>query len=245
MALFVFGLGLCIGSFLNVVIYRLPEGRQVIFGRSFCPKCKRKILWYDNIPLLSFFILGRRCRYCKKPISWRYPLVEFLTGLLFIFGYLSHLSSLSFLFIAGLIVIFFVDLDYQIIPDQIVFPLLVGTLVYYLIKNYKLSLITNYLPTGLGLGAFFYFLHKITKGKGMGLGDVKLAFLIGIFFGFPLAILALYLAFLTGAFVGVILILSRKVKFGQQIAFGPFLAFGTILTLFFQDKFLWFLEKYF
>jgi len=241
---FVFLAGLCVGSFLNVLIYRLPRNLPVARGRSYCPKCKRKISWYDNIPLLSFVILGGKCRYCKKKISLRYPFVELVTGILFVVGYLRNLDYLGYLLISSFLVIFFIDLEHQIIPDQLIMPLIIINIIYSSIFNLQFT-IYNLLPTAIISALFFYFLHFITKGKGMGLGDVKFAFLIGLVFGFPLTIGAVYLAFLTGAIVGVILILVRKVRFGQQVAFGPFLALSSILTLFFQEQFLCVLKKFF
>ena len=238
----VLALGLVIGSFLNVVVYRLPRGLGFVRGRSFCPKCKHKINWFDNVPVISFLILKGHCRFCGKRISWQYPLVELLTGVLFYLSYLSHLSFLSCLFICGLIVIFFVDLEHQIIPDEIVIPLSILFLVYFLMTNPQL-LITNYLITALISFLFLYFIFLLTKGKGMGFGDVKLAFLMGLVLGFPKIVVAFYLAFLTGAFVGVILILLSRAKLKQKIAFGPFLVFGTIFSLLWGEKIVTLAEK--
>jgi len=238
----VLALGLVIGSFLNVVIYRLPRGLGFVRGRSFCPKCKHKVNWFDNVPVISFLILKGHCRFCGKRISWQYPLVELLTGVLFYLSYLSHLSFLSCLFICGLIVIFFVDLEHQIIPDEIVIPLSILFLVYFLMTNPQL-LITNYLITALISFLFLYFIFLLTKGKGMGFGDVKLAFLMGLVLGFPKIVVAFYLAFLTGAFVGVILILLSRAKLKQKIAFGPFLVFGTIFSLLWGEKIVTLAEK--
>lgn len=238
----VLALGLVIGSFLNVVIYRLPRGLGFVRGRSFCPKCKHKINWFDNVPVISFLILKGRCRFCGRKISWRYPLIELLAGALFYLSYLSHLSFLSYLLICGLVVIFFVDLEHQIIPDEIVIPLSILFLVYFLMTNPQL-LITNYLITALISFLFLYFIFLLTKGRGMGLGDVKLAFLMGLVLGFPKIVVAFYLAFLTGAFVGVILILLGKAKLKQKIAFGPFLVFGTIFSLLWGEKIVTLAEK--
>jgi len=211
-------------------------------GRSFCPKCKHKVNWFDNVPVISFLILEGRCRFCGKSISFQYPLVELLTGALFYLSYLSHLSFLSYLLICGLVVIFFVDLEHQIIPDEIVIPLSILFLVYFLMTNPQL-LITNYLITALISFLFLYFIFLLTKGKGMGLGDVKLAFLMGLVLGFPKIVVAFYLAFLTGAFVGVILILLSRAKLKQKIAFGPFLVFGTIFSLLWGEKIVTLAEK--
>ena len=237
-----FVLGLVIGSFLNVVIYRLPRGLGFVRGRSFCPKCKHKVNWFDNVPVISFLILKGRCRFCGGKISWRYPLIELLAGALFYLSYLSHLSFLSYLLICGLVVVFFIDLEHQIIPDEIVIPLSILFLVYFLMTNPQL-LITNYLITALISFLFLYFIFLLTKGKGMGFGDVKLAFLMGLVLGFPKIVVAFYLAFLTGAFVGVILILLSRAKLKQKIAFGPFLVFGTIFSLLWGEKIVTLAEK--
>lgn len=241
--------GVCWGSFLNVLIYRLPKRLPVIWGRSFCPKCRKKISWFDNIPLLSFVFLRGRCRSCRKKISLRYPAVELLTGALFLLGYLGNLGNLggiifSWVLVSAGIVIFFIDLEHQIIPDSI---LIVGGLyafVHHLITNYQL-LITNFLPTAIISFIFFLLIFLITKGKGLGFGDVKFAFLIGLSLGFPGAVIAFYLAFLTGAIIGTILIIIRKAKFGQKIAFGPFLVVGWLGAYFFREKFVWMFEKLF
>ncbi len=257
---FVFFLGLSIGSFLNVLIYRLPRSISPIKGTSFCPKCKKKILWYDNIPLLSFILLRGKCRFCHSPISWQYPLVELLTGVLFV-SVALFLSPVQDYWITGLldnwiidllvywflistfIVIFFTDLRHQIVPDEVVYPAMGIGLIR------QMSLIGeggSYLLSGLGAGGFFLILHLLTRRKGMGLGDVKLAILMGLVLGFPKIIVALYLAFLTGALVGVILILARKKKFGEHIPFGPFLSGATIIALFWGEEIMtWFTARFF
>ena len=239
----IFILGLCVGSFLNVLIYRLPKNLGFVKGRSFCPNCKHKLSWFDNIPLLSFLILKGRCRYCRSPISWRYPAVELLTGGIFLLSYLNNLSCLSYLLFSGLIVIFFIDLEHQIILDEIVIPFSLIFLIYFLVVNPKL-LISNYLVAGIFSFLFLYFIYLITKGKGMGFGDVKLAFLMGLVLGWPKIMVAFYLAFLTGAIIGIILILLRKAKLKQKIAFGPFLVLGTFIAYFLGDKILDVVERY-
>lgn len=230
--LIIFIFGLAIGSFLNVLIYRLPQS-LAINGRSFCPKCKKKIAWFDNIPLLSFILLGGKCRHCHSPISWQYPLVELITGVLTVFSLwslVSHgqnlLSIIYYLFIIyALIVIFFTDLKEQIIPDQVVYLAIFISIIYHLP-----SII--FLLSGLVAAGFLFLLYWLTHGRGMGLGDVKLAALMGLFLGFPKIILAFYLAFLTGAALGVILILVGKKKLTSQIPFGPFLVLAAIFSLF-------------
>jgi len=226
-------LGSVIGSFLNVVIYRLPRGLGFVKGRSSCPKCKVKIKWFDNVPLISFLILKGHCRFCGKPISWRYPLIELITAILFCLIYLSHLGFLNYLLVCGLVVVFFIDLEHQIIPDEIVIPFSVLFLIFRF----------NNLLSALGSFLFLLLLYLGTKGKGMGFGDVKLAFLMGLVLGFPKVVIAFYLVFLTGAFTGIILVLLGRAKFKQKIAFGPFLVFGTIISLLWGEKIVRLAEK--
>jgi len=245
-----FLLGLCVGSFLNVLIDRLPRGESVIKERSYCESCKHTLKWYDLIPLVSFLVLRGKCRYCESPLSYYYPLVEGLTGIMFVttglFIINNFQSNLNFqldkiaalayyLFIvSSLIVIFFADLKYGIIPDKIVFGA-VGITFLFLITNHQ-SPITYHLFSAIGTFFFFVLIFLATRGRGMGFGDVKFAFLIGLVLSFPKVIVGLYIAFLTGAFVSVILILAGKKKFrGSTVPFGPFLAIGTLTALFWGD----------
>ena len=256
-------LGISIGSFLNVLIDRIPQGKSPFKGRSYCDKCKKTLKWYDLIPLISYLYLKGKCRYCRAHISLYYPLVELVTGAMFIvtFAYIYHLpltidrfsifnSQFSIFFyylfiLSSFIVIFFTDLKYGIIPDKILYPAAVISTIYNLsftiyspIVNHQSSIINN-IFSGAGAFLFFLALYLVTKGKGMGFGDVKLAFLIGIVLGFPKILAALYLAFLTGAICGIILIIWRKKKLkGGTIPFGPFLIIGTVLSLFFGEKIL-------
>lgn len=250
----IFLFGLCIGSFLNVLIYRLPLELS-LKGRSFCPKCKKKISWHDNVPLLSFILLKGKCRRCHSPISLQYPLIELLTGILFVaclFLLANSNDELRIMnygiydlrfwtiliytlwIISIFLTIFIIDLKHQIIPDQLLYASLPVVLVFlFVIHN---SLFINHLISAVVACLFFYFLYKITKGKGMGFGDVKLSFLIGLILGFPKVMVAFYLAFLTGALAGVILILLGKKRFKEAIAFGPFLSLGTLISLFWGDS---------
>jgi leader peptidase (prepilin peptidase)/N-methyltransferase len=225
--LFVFILGLVLGSFANVLIWRIPRGMKIT-GRSMCRRCKNKISWFDNIPILSFFILHGKCRNCKSNISLRYPLVELLAGIIFVlfflkFGLTSQMFFFSFLspiFIS----IFFIDLEHQIIPDELVFAGLALTLTF----NFSfLNLFSGCLAA-----VFLLLLHFITNGRGMGLGDVKFALLGGMIVGLTNIFYWFFIAFLTGAVVGCILILVKKYGLKSKIAFGPFLIFALFLTIF-------------
>ena len=251
-----FILGLSVGSFLNVLIDRLPREEQVFKGRSYCESCRKTIKWYDLIPILSFIILKAKCRYCRLPLSYYYPLVELTTGALFvaisifvnnnfqfsIFNFQSNpnfqldkVSALGYyLFIASsLVVIFFVDLKYGIIPDVIIYSAIAVSFLYIILNTYYLIPLV---AAAVGSFLFFLIIFLATRGRGMGFGDVKFAFLMGLLLGFPKTIPGLYVAFLTGAVVSIILILIGKKKFrGSTVPFGPFLVIGTLISLFWGD----------
>jgi leader peptidase (prepilin peptidase)/N-methyltransferase len=242
---FLFLLGLAIGSFINCLIYRLNHGMSPLKGRSICPKCKHQLTWYDNIPLLSFALLKGRCRYCQKRISPFYPAVELSTGLLTILVGLKspYLLPYYLLIFWALIAIFFSDLQYQTIPDEVVYPA-IGINLIFLVLFRPEMLLANVLASLLA-AAFFIFLVLITKGKGMGWGDVKLVALMGLFLGPSLGTSALFLAFLTGALVGAILVLAGKKKLKDKIAFGPFLSGATMVVFFLSDKVITWLSTFF
>jgi len=249
--------GLGVGSFINCVVYRVNNGLAPLKGRSICPRCKHQLAWKDNIPLLSFILLRGKCRYCGKPISWQYPIVELITGLLAIIIFqLSNcelrIASYNLLIGWALLAIFVSDLVYTTIPDEIVFPTM-GLVAFFHLAGVEVvaspppsgpnGFLGGVLLVALGAAGFFYFLVLVTKGRGMGMGDVKLVFLMGFLLGWPKIMVAIYLAFLTGAIIGVILILIGKKKFGQTIPFGPFLVTGTIIALFWGEKiFSWWLK---
>lgn len=236
--------GLFVGSFLNVLIDRLPRKETFIKGRSYCESCKKELAWYDLIPVLSFVVLSGKCRYCGKKLSSYYPLIELTTGLMFALVYLFLISNFQFsmfsfsyyLFIASvLIVIFFIDLKYGIIPDKIVFPAIIVGFAYSFIV-YRPSFLI-YLVSAIGALLFFIIIslvfYALTRKIGFGGGDVKLAFLMGLLLGFPGIVVGLYIAFLTGAVISIILILWRKKRFFKDsIPFGPFLILGTLAALF-------------
>jgi len=246
--IFIFILGLIFGSFISALTWRYPRNISVNKGRSMCPKCKHQIYWYDNIPLLSYLFLGGKCRNCKKHISFRYPLIEAFTALGFIAivyfatnvqdTVLHGIYSIVVFLILFLILeaIFIIDLEHQIIPDSFVFwGVLVVSLytIYYIPNTFFSSIFSGFLAACLLL-----FIHLFTKGKGMGLGDVKFAVLGGLIIGPKLVMIWLFLAFLTGAVIGIILILGKKAGLKSQIAFGPFLVFSIPLTIIYGDRVL-------
>lgn len=249
-----FALGLAIGSFINVVIYRMVHNDSALRGRSYCDNCKEPIAWYDNIPLVSFLLLHRRCRHCGAPIPWEYPAVEFLTGSLFIWWYFIgstffRLSAKPFLFLQPLfwlfvglilVVIFFADFIYFIIPDSAVLLLGLATLGYRLLlttqhimmpRDFYLSIVS-----GVAAGLFFLFLYLATRRKGMGLGDVKYVVVMGLLLGWPSILVGLFMAFVIGASVGVSLIVLGKKHLQSRIPFGPFLVIGTLIALLWGEK---------
>lgn len=257
--LFVFGAA--IGSFLNVVSRRLLRGERVT-GRSRCESCGKILSASDLIPLLSFFLLRGRCRYCGAKLSWQYPLVEGGTGLLFAALYIassqqpaasSSLLAICCLLTAAccLIVIFITDLYEQRVFDRVVLAGIISALLYrFSLHSVGLARLNPGglmgLMADLGLAAaifaFFWFLRWVTRGRGMGEGDPPVGFLAALLTGFPQGLVAIFLAFIFGATVGVALILLKEKKFGDQIPFGPFLVTAVFATLFFGDAILeWYL----
>ena len=249
--LIIFITGLFIGSFLGVLVDRIPKKQNAIKGRSRCDKCKKELGILDLIPILSFVFLRGKCRYCHAKLSLSYPAIEICTGIMFVLTFYFVSSGftiydlrfmISFVFylfmIASFIVIFFTDLKYGIIPDKIVVPSILITFLW-LIAN-RQSPIANHLLSGVGAFLFFivisYGFYILTKKQSMGGGDIKLSFLLGLFLGFPGILVALYLAFLTGGIIAIILIIWKKKAFLKDtLPFGPFLITGAIISLFFGN----------
>lgn len=242
---FFFFLGAVFGSFLNLLADRLPKEEDVLLKPSHCDFCKKRLAAIDLIPLISFVLQKGRCRYCRHKLSIKYPLVELITGLGFAFIYKfiyffalpsPAFSSLLFLLVlfCVFLVIILADLWYFIIPDQMLVIGILSVFIYKII--YQRTDLVSSLITGFGASLFFYFLHMITRGKGMGLGDVKYAFLMGFLLGFPAFIVAFYIAFLTGALVGVILVIIAKAKLKTRIPFGPFLVLATAITFIWKEQ---------
>jgi leader peptidase (prepilin peptidase)/N-methyltransferase len=242
---FVFILGTIFGSFLNVVIYRLPRRLSVAWPASRCPHCQTPIRPYDNIPLLSFLILRGRCRTCRAPISWRYPLVEAAAGLLLAGLWVHFAPSAAWVpFVADavfalmLIAVFFIDLDYQIVPNAITYSGLALGLLLAIPQGRVLPSVLS----ALGASAFFLLIAILSRG-GMGGGDIKLAAMMGAFLSWPAVAVALLLAFTGGAGAGLVLMGLRKRTRKDPIPFGPSLAVGGLIALFAADGLLrWYLN---
>ena len=257
-----FILGSIIGSFLNVCIYRLPREESIVYPGSHCTSCRKSISSYHNIPILSYIFLGGRCSHCNSKISFSYPLVEILSGLLFVatlwkFGMILD-TLLYLLFISGLIVITFVDLKHMIIPNVITYPgILVGILYNALTTNWQnsLELVSNF---SFGFQNFFELLNEvpildslfgvilgggillliaytyeiIRKRQGMGMGDVKLLALIGAFLGWQGVFFVIFLSSILGSIVGLSIIITRKGDLKYALSFGPFLSIAAIIYIF-------------
>lgn len=258
--IFLFIFGSAIGSFLNVVIDRVANDQSVM-GRSHCDYCKHKLGVIDLIPILSFFFIGRKCRYCKKKLSWYYPVVEFVTGALFVIIWIYLPQSLlgeglrklpttifliKFIYlgiISALIIIFFSDVKYRIIPDQVQIFLFAASLFLLPLYGSVQKIFIDRVVAAILVMAPIYFLYWVTKSKGMGFGDVKFAFTIGLMFGIKAGLLVLYFAFISGAVVGVILMLLQKKGLKSKIAFGPFMVMGILVMLFWRDVIFDFIRK--
>jgi prepilin signal peptidase PulO-like enzyme (type II secretory pathway) len=249
----IFLAGIIVGSFLNVVIDRLPFNKSILYPPSHCPHCRHRLRFFDLVPIFSFFYLKRKCRYCKAEISWYYPFIETVTGLLFVLTtymvvgqsvdvFIEQLMQFSFviylfLIMSIMVIIFFIDLKYGIIPFRVVtFALGVISVRNILLAGLDMSNIFHYLLTGICVFFIFFLLFYFTRGRAIGFGDVFYSLMMGYLLGFPNIVLGVYIAFLTGALISLILVLlSKKRLKGGTIPFGPFLVFGTIISLFWGD----------
>jgi leader peptidase (prepilin peptidase) / N-methyltransferase len=229
--------GLLIGSFLNVVIARVPERRSLWQPGSACPGCGAAIAWHDNIPLLSFVALRGRCRACATPIPWRYPIVELVTGLLFLtsalaFGPTLH-AAVAAALLAGLVAITAIDLERQIIPDVISLPgILAGVLAN--LTTGRVSWLDSILGIAVGGGLFLVIIAA--SGGGMGAGDMKLGAMLGAFLGWKVVLLSIFVAVVLGGALAVALMASGLRGRKDPIPFGPFLAAGGAAGLFWGER---------
>jgi leader peptidase (prepilin peptidase)/N-methyltransferase len=235
--------GAVIGSFLNVVILRLPApGESIVFPASRCPHCHTAIRWYDNIPIISFILLKRKCRHCGAPISWQYPLVELamllLAAALFQKFGITLAFPIYFVFCAALLVIIFIDLRHQLIPDTISLPgIVIGFAVAFV------NPLVTWQQSGLGLllgGAALYAVaagyYLLTKREGMGGGDIKLLAMIGAFLGWQCLPFVIFGSSLLGSIVGLAAMVHQKKGGKTVIPYGPFLSLAALLYLFFQEQ---------
>lgn len=247
---FFFIIGSTVGSFLNVVIDRSIKRESFTFKRSYCDWCHKTLGAFDLVPIASFVALGTRCRYCHRKLSWQYPFVETLCGLLFVgtfyslatAGILSPATLLIYLFlISTFIVVSVIDFKFSLIPTTFVLLAAFVVLFYNYFSmtsgEFVISVLTAFL-----LALFFILLIVLTQGRGMGTGDVPLVFLIGLILSWPLTAVSMFVSFFTGAAVSLLLLAFGKKQIGQTIPFGPFLAIGAITSMFWGQAILkWYL----
>ncbi len=245
LGIFIFIAGLCIGSFLNVCIYRIPASQSIVTPPSSCPKCGYRIRYYDNIPVLSYLFLRGKCRKCGVSISPRYPLVELMTGLFalgvyFRFG-LSPAALVCFIFIATLIVISFIDIDHRIIPDIISLP---GIPVFF-IASFALPSVTwkdALLGILIGGGSLYivaWTYMAVTKREGMGGGDIKLLAMMGGLIGWQGVLFTIFVSSAVGTLAGLILMAATRKNMKLAVPFGPFLALGAVTHIFFGQRLIY------
>ncbi|SHH46325.1 prepilin peptidase [Tepidibacter thalassicus] len=245
MRFIIFTLGLLIGSFLNVCIYRIPIGKSIAYPPSHCPKCRANLKPIDLIPLISFLWTRGRCRYCSNKISMKYPLVEILNAVIYLTLYLKF--SLSILFVkysilsSILIVVSFIDIEREIIPDEIVIFGLIYSFVLHTLYNFKGNLLNGTIGLVIG-GGIFLIIALATNA--MGGGDIKLMGMLGFILGYKNIILVTFLSFIIGAVVSLVLI-ALKIKGRKDfIPFGPFIAMATLVTVYYGSEIIsWYLTK--
>jgi leader peptidase (prepilin peptidase)/N-methyltransferase len=227
--------GAVIGSFLNVCIYRLPLGRSVVWPSSACESCKRELAWHENLPLVSWIMLAAKCRTCKAPLSIRHPLVEAITAAMFgtamwYYGPGVLLAS-RLVFGCALIVLFAIDLEHYLLPDVITLPgIVVGLAFSFVTEPGWLPSLIGAVVGGGGLWLLAEVYYRVRHEEGLGMGDVKMLAMIGAFIGWQLTIVTLMMASLSGAIVGLLLIVSRKGDMKYALPFGTFLAMGAALA---------------
>jgi leader peptidase (prepilin peptidase)/N-methyltransferase len=248
--------GMCVGSFLNVCIFRLPLGRSVVAPRSMCPRCHKPISWYDNIPILSYVILEGRCRHCNGKISSRYIIVEALTMVLstatfYHFGKLPEYLIYFCFLIAPLIVVTFIDLEHRLIPDVISIPgVAAGAMARLAFTHGPWTPTLIDIMLGVLVGGGFLCIvglgyEWLKKQEGLGGGDVKLAAMLGAFFGWKAVIFILLVSSVLGSIVGILLIVVLKKGLKYAMPFGPFLVVAAYIYLFFGEKILnWYLSLF-
>lgn len=245
-SVFVILFGLVIGSFLNVCIYRIPEGKSIAFPPSHCPKCGTQLKALDLIPVLSYFFLKRSCRYCKDKISVRYAGVELLTALVYLALYLRFSWSIEFIAFAFimsiLIAVFFIDIDHKIIPDELVIAGIIGgaaLIVYNIFAPFDIFKDRMWWNPVIGAFAASIFLFLVAllgsvifkTDEAMGMGDIKLFVPIGIFLGWKICLVALMFSIVLGGLTSIILLVLRKTTRKATIPFGPFIVIGTFIAI--------------
>jgi len=228
-------LGSAVGSFLNVCISRIPEGASLIFPSSHCPKCKKKLLFFDLIPIISYFLLSGKCRYCGKKISVRYPVVEAITAFVFIMSYIKYRMSIDLLFflvIASLLIIIsFIDLEHMVIPD---FLMIIGIFLGLIYSLYSGNMIDAL--KGISVGFVFMYLLGLSakylfKKEALGEGDIKLVVMLSSFLGVERTFISIFSGSIIGSVIAGMLMLAGRLKRQDYIPFGPFLSLGALIVM--------------
>lgn len=252
----IFILGSIVGSFLNALLWRLSVGESVLHGRSICTNCHTSLEARDLIPLVSFFLLRRRCRHCRSKISWRYPIIEACAGVLFVLTYGLFLRDApeglvqsvmlgehgrsiiilvrNWFYISVLLALFYYDLRWSLVPDRIALPAIIIGLVVQLML-FPQSFLLTVIAAGVGAG-FFAVQYLVSRGAWIGGGDIRLGALMGVMLGWPAVLVALFGAYIAGAAVAVVLLLLRLKNRKSEIPFGPFLAGATMVVLLYGDQ---------
>jgi len=240
-------LGLIIGSFINVLVYRVPKGESIVYPTSHCPECKHPLKWYDLIPLLSYIMLRGKCRYCGHKIPVRYPVIELVAGLAFMGVALKYgwsFNLLKYVIFSGLLItVSFIDILDGVVPDIVVIPGAAIGLIFAIIQGKTIFLDSLY--GLLVMGGFFVLIILLTRGKGMGQGDATLGIMIGAFLGLKFSIAALFISVIIGGIGGVIAILFMRKKRSDTMPFGPFLAIAAYIMLLYGFEFLSFYLSFF
>lgn len=236
--------GVIVGSFLNVVILRLPDDDiSIAFPASHCPTCKHPLNWYENIPIISYLLQVGRCRHCKTTIAIQYPIVELLMGILTLILYSRYGFSISFggyfILTASLLTISYIDIQLQIIPDSLTLPGIVAGFIFSLVNPqlYWLDSILGILIGGGGLYIVSWGYRLLRKKNGMGGGDIKLLAMLGSFLGWQSISFILFISSITGLLIGSLVLLRQNWGIKTKIPFGPFLSFSAICYLFFSEPF--------
>ena len=247
-----FILGSLWGSFSNVCIYRLPNNGNVAKGRSFCPNCKSKIKWFDNIPFFSYLFLKGKCRECSKPISFQYFIVELLTAISFVLIFHIYGASITTLLLLILsiffIIIFFIDLKHFIIPNVLTFPLMIIGFLKSFDPNLNQTIFPNYINSLIGglfgysiIWSIIFFYKKIRKKEGMGLGDAKLMAVIGFWFGWVSIPFTIFISSVVALILVIPSLINQSRKMSSEIPFGPYIIIGCILYVTFANQIKYFL----
>lgn len=236
--LYVVLLGLVFGSFLNVVIHRVPLRQSLVRPRSRCPACGKPVAAYDNVPVVSYVLLGGRCRHCKANISARYPLVELAVGAASLASFVRHGPSVDYVvelaFVAAMIALVFIDFDHRILPDGITLP---GTALGLLLAGPRESIAFVDALAGAALGAGLLFLvsevyFRLRRVEGLGFGDVKMMGMVGAFLGWRGVLLTLFLGSLSGSLVGLVVLGRKGGTLRTKLPFGTFLGLGAVVTVY-------------